>query len=143
VRVSLSEYLLAARTGAWLLSLPIRLRFRNLPRFLANLRPASPTRPKDDRGADRTARIVTRVCRLPIFDLPLFPRICLRRSLALYHVLGRMGYPVSLHIGVRKDDAGLEGHSWVTLDGESLGERDPVERFRAIYSYPIEGLSSG
>jgi hypothetical protein len=72
-----------------------------------------------------------------VFDLPVFPRVCLRRSLALYHVLGRMGHPVSLHIGVRPGESDLEGHSWVTIDGRALGEADPMEQFRAIYSYPI------
>jgi len=144
LKISLSEYLLAARTGAWLLGLPILLRIRGLRRLLACLgHRAVGSTPGDLVDPHRVAQIVTRVCRLPIFDLPPFPRICLRRSLALYHVLGRMGHDASIHIGVRKEDASaLEGHSWVTIDGETLGERDPVESFRAIYSYPTASHSA-
>jgi hypothetical protein len=41
---------------------------------------------------------------------------------------------------VRKGARELEAHSWVTVDGKTLGERDPVDRFRAIYSYPARAL---
>ncbi len=143
MRVRLSEYLLAARTGGWMLSLPILLRMRSLPRLIRRLghgAAGSTSRARSD--AARDAQIVTRVSGMRIFDLPLFPRICLRRSLALYHVLGRMGHPVSIHIGVRKDALELEAHSWVTIEGKALGERDPAERFRAIYSYAASSASS-
>jgi len=47
-----------------------------------------------------------------------------------------MGYPVEIHFGVRKDGNALHGHSWITLDGKPLGERNPTDVFRPIYSYP-------
>jgi hypothetical protein len=143
VRITLSDYFLAARTGAWLLWLPIALRVHRLPRLLQSLgrRAATSASPRLPDAA-RAARIVTRVARLRLFDLPFFPRICLRRSLALYHVLGRMGHPVSIHIGVRPGEGDLKGHSWVTIDGKAVGERDPIEQFRTIYSYPIESSAT-
>jgi len=137
VGTSLSDYVLAVRTGAWVLSLPIRLRGRNLHRLVESLhRPAGPAS-QTPLDPGRAARIVARVCRLRLFDLPLFPGTCLRRSLALYHVLGRMGHPVAIHIGVRKDSGErFEGHSWVTLEEKTLLETNPLERFRAIFTYP-------
>src|SRR5678815_1344171 len=100
MRVTLSDYRLAARTGAWLLWLPVLLRVRKLPRLLESLgrRASDASDSKRRPDADRAARIVTRVALIRLFDLPIFPRICLRRSLALYRVLGRMGHPVSIHI---------------------------------------------
>jgi hypothetical protein len=90
----------------------------------------------------RAVQIVARICRMRLFQQPVFPRPCLRRALALYSVLSRMGYPVEIHFGVRRDGRDLHGHSWVTLKGEPLGERTPEEPFRAIYSYPTVSYCS-
>jgi hypothetical protein len=69
------------------------------------------------------------------FDLPLFPRACLRRSLTLYSLLTQGGYPVEIHFGVRTDGGDLRAHSWVTLHGAPLAETGPEEIFRTIYSH--------
>jgi hypothetical protein len=132
----LSQFWLAARVGAWLSVLPIVLRTRTLPLVLERLAVAS-ERPRTGNPLDlnQTVQIVVRVCRLRIFRLPVFPRPCLRRSLALYYFLGRMGHPIEIHFGVRKDGRDLHGHSWVTLQGKALRERDPAEAFSTIYSY--------
>jgi Transglutaminase-like superfamily len=102
---------------------------------------------------DEAVRIVARVCRMCLFDLPVFPRRCLRRSLALHSVLTRMGLEVEIHFGVRKEGPDLHGHSWVTVDGVPVAERSPAEAFRPIFSYrftppdaslrPVDALPSG
>jgi hypothetical protein len=134
--VSLSQFGLAARVGAWLSVLPIVLRTRTLPLLLEQLAAAA-ERPPNGNPLDlsKTVQIVVRVCRMRIFRLPVFPRPCLRRSLALYYFLGRMGHPIEIHFGVRKDGRDLHGHSWVTLQGKTLRERNPGEAFSTIYSY--------
>jgi hypothetical protein len=84
-------------------------------------------------------RLVQRVvwlCRLPIFRLPLFPRPCLRQSLALYYVLSRSGYTVTIHFGVRKEEHVLQGHSWVTVQEIPVAEHTPVGAFHVVYTYP-------
>jgi len=83
-----------------------------------------------------TVQIVTRVCRLRVFDLPIFPRLCLRRSLVLYAILTRKGYPARIHFGIRSDGGRLHGHSWVTVHGNALEESAPAAAFRAVYSHP-------
>ena len=85
---------------------------------------------------DRAVQIVVRMCRLGIFHLPLFPQTCLRQSLALYRVLTRMGYPVEIHFGIRKDGEDLQGHSWVTIEGKPVADRTRMDVFKAVYSYP-------
>jgi hypothetical protein len=134
--VSLSQFVLAARVGAWLSALPIVLRTRTLPLLLEQLA-ASAERPRSGNPLDlnEAVQVVVRVCRMRIFRLPVFPRPCLRRALALYYFLGRMGYPIEIHFGVRKDGRDLHGHSWVTLQGKLLRERNPTEAFSTIYSY--------
>jgi hypothetical protein len=84
-------------------------------------------------------RLVQRIvwlCRLPLFRAPLFPRACLRQSLALYYALSRRGYAVTIHFGVRKDEDVLQGHSWVTVQGRPVAEHTPVEAFHVVYAYP-------
>ena len=65
----------------------------------------------------------------------MFPKPCLRQSLALYRVLTRMGYPVEIHFGVRKQDQELVGHSWVTIHGHPAAKQRRPGNFKPIYSY--------
>lgn len=142
-RVSLSELWLAARVGAWLCCLPVALRLHSLPSLLEKMSL------KEGRSDKRRrlepvciAQIVGRVCRMRLFDLPIFPRACLRRALALYSVFTRNAYPIEIYIGVRKDGSDLQAHSWVALEGKPLRERDPELDFRTIYSYPVASKRS-
>ncbi len=106
--------------------------------LLASLSSESAGR-RDSIGADRAVRIIVRVCQLPFFRLSVFPRICLRQSLALYRFLQAMGYPVQLHVGVHKSLGGLlEAHSWVSVDGQPIADDAPLDMFRVLYSYPSE-----
>ena len=134
----LSQLWLATRVGAWLSFLPIRLRTRTLPQLLNQLAAVQPSRRRRPHELEGTIQVVDRVCRLPIFRLPMFPESCLRRSLALYYFLGRSGHPIEIHIGVRKDGRDLNGHSWVTLGGRPLRERNPARIFNTIYSYDFD-----
>ncbi len=132
----LSECWLAARVGLLVGSLPLRLHRQALPRLLERL--ASPGRPPiAGSGIDplRVAQIVRRVCLLGIFYPPMFPKTCLRQSLALFALLSRMGHPVEIHFGIRREGGDLDGHSWISLDGRSLGEKDPASDFRTIYVF--------
>jgi Transglutaminase-like superfamily len=136
LRLPLSEWGLAARVGLFVCSLPLRLRRQTLPRLLERL--ASPGRPTiAGRGIEprRAAQIVQRVCLLGVFRPPVFPKTCLRQSLALFASLSRMGHPVEIHFGIRREGEGLDGHSWISLDGRPLGERDPASDFRTIYTF--------
>ena len=134
--VPLSQYWLAARVGLFLCSLPLRVRRQPLPLLLERLA-SSGGLPVAGRALEpgRVAQIVRRVCRLGIFGLPVFPKLCLRQSLALFRFLSRMGHPVEIHFGVRKDGGVLGGHSWVVVHGRTLGEREPADEFRTIYSH--------
>jgi hypothetical protein len=132
--VLLSECWFALRLMVWLCWLPISLRLRTLPQLLERLSPARKSmRPLE---VERAARIVVTICRLPLFHLPLFPRACLRQSLALYRVLAHMSHRVEIHFGIHRMGKELQGHSWVTVQGKPVAETSPTEIFRTVYSYP-------
>jgi hypothetical protein len=135
LKVLLSEFWFALRLGLWLCLLPIFLRLRSLPELL-NRSTQLGTQPKRESPLerDRAVRIAVRICQMSLFYLPIFPKTCLRQSLALYHVLNRMGCPVEIHFGVLKDGQKFHGHSWVTIQGNPVAERTQPEIFKTVYS---------
>lgn len=134
--LTLREFWFALRLSVWLCWLPIALRRVPLPellkRFTRDQRPPNTKTPWD---VDRAVTIVSRLCEMQLFGLPIFPKPCLRQSLALYRVLTHMGYPVEIHFGVRKQGKELAGHSWVTLQGHPVAERSSLEYFKLVYSH--------
>lgn len=90
----------------------------------------------DPLDPQQTARVITRVCASRLFDLPVFPLFCLRRSLVLYRVLTRRGYPARIHFGVRKGGELYQGHCWITVDGVPIAERTSIGVYCLTYSYP-------
>lgn len=64
---------------------------------------------------------------------------CLLRSLAIYSILRKRGWPVELVSGVRRDGGGIVGHAWVELDNVVLWElREPENRaiYRESFRFP-------
>ncbi len=59
-------------------------------------------------------RAVARLCPL---------NSCLTRSIVLYRLLAACE-GVEIHYGFRRKDGALEGHAWVTVGGEPVGEPD-------------------
>jgi hypothetical protein len=130
----LREYICAARVGLWLCQSAFLVRWCSLP---ALCRAASAGRRIHSGRLEpsRLAAVVHRVCGLPVFSLPIFPRVCVRRSLALHRELSRMGYATTICFGVRRDGSGLSGHSWVAVNGVPLAEPHPVHALTLTYSY--------
>jgi hypothetical protein len=126
------------QVSVWLCGLPLWLRRHTLPGLLARLTPAGGAPLSSSRAPDmhRLVQHIVWLCRLPLFRASLFPRACLRQSLALYYALSRRGYAVTIHFGVRKEEGVLQGHSWVTVQGIPVAEPTPVEVFRVVYTYP-------
>jgi Transglutaminase-like superfamily len=61
--------------------------------------------------------------------LALFlPTNCLERSLALWSLLNRRGFPAELKLGARKQSEKFEAHAWVELNGVALN--NPLEEQR-------------
>jgi hypothetical protein len=49
---------------------------------------------------------------------------CLRQSLVIYWLLRRRGFAPELKIGVRREQAAIDAHAWVELQGVALGQSD-------------------
>jgi hypothetical protein len=127
--------MLALDVVLWLFSLPVMLRIHTIPTLLKNLVGKEPhKKPRTELG--QLVDVVTHVCNLKFFRLPIFPKQCLRQSLTLYRTLIQRGYPVQIHFGVRMDDKNLVGHSWVTLQGVVVADTARGGIFQSIYSYP-------
>ena len=123
--------------GLWLCGLPLRLRcVLPCPSSSTRLTLARRTRGHRLEMDATVIETVVRLCQARLFRLPLFPRPCLRQALALYYVLTRLGYPVAIHFGVRKEGEELHGHSWVTVQGTPVAERTRTDLFTTVYSYP-------
>ena len=143
-RRSISEHFffkaaLALNVLIWLFSLPALLRAHTMPTLLERLTVGKKEKARPAVNLNDAVGVVTRICNLRPFRARVFPKLCLRQSLALYRTLTQMGYPVEIHFGVRKDDTTLSGHSWVTLGGEAVADTAPNGIFRAVYSYPGAG----
>jgi transglutaminase superfamily protein len=128
----------AVRVVVWLCGLPIRWRTYSLPTLLHHLTPRRKLGSgRDPWKLDQVVCIVRRLCRLRCFGGPLFPQVCLRQALTLYHFLSLLGYPVAIHVGVYKAGEALRGHSWVTVEGQPVAECLPPQALQVIYSFPV------
>ena len=127
---------LAARMAVWLCELPVLIRIVPLPALLRRISGRASTALAESAWhPDDVANVAARVCGLPVFRTRAFPRSCLRRSLVLFRALTTMGYPATIHFGVRKKGDAFEGHSWVSLHGRPLAETGSVEAFSSLYSF--------
>ena len=64
---------------------------------------------------------------------------CLPRSCMLYWLAPRYGFSVKFHCGVRKGEAALDGHAWLSLNGQTFLE--PTQHSYGMvetFSYPKE-----
>lgn len=58
---------------------------------------------------------------------------CLEESLTLWYLLQRQRIPVSLRIGVRKENEKFEAHAWVEHNGEALNQDEAMHRHYAAF----------
>jgi hypothetical protein len=90
---------------------------RSLPAVLGALTPRI-TRdvPRDtaEGAIEASERLLSR--------LRVVPDTCLYRSLARYAVLRGAGHPARFVMGLDPKKRDIEGHAWVELDGEPVGE---------------------
>jgi Transglutaminase-like superfamily len=127
---------LALNVLIWLFTLPALLHVHTIPKLLKRLAAGRKEQSRSTVNFNDAVGIVTRICNLRPFRARIFPKLCLRQSLALYRTLTQMGYPVQIHFGVRKNDKTFSGHSWVTLRGEAVADTTQSGIFKAVYSYP-------
>lgn len=131
----MSTLWLVLRAAVLLALLPVALRVVSVSRLVALLTPRR--RLTVRRGDDLT---IVRALVDRLVDRRPF-RVyghCLRRSLVLYDVATRAGYPVRIALGIRRTDDGITGHGWLELDGCPFLERgeNPETHFEVMERLP-------
>jgi hypothetical protein len=64
-------------------------------------------------------------------------RQCYWRSLLIFDLLARFGYPVQLHCGVKFEGQGTKTHLWTTLDDEILEDtQERCRQFTEVATFP-------
>lgn len=122
------------QAGLLVLWVRLLLRLASLPVVLATLSSGSVMRTADEAGIRKLTYYVDQWLRLFPYNQK---GNCFPRSLALYWLANRRGYPVRFHCGVRKDPSGLEGHAWLTLESQTFHEHGTFWRdFTVTFSYP-------
>jgi hypothetical protein len=129
------------RAVAVLAILPVAVRLFPVARLTALLTPRSP-RPLQPQVLAAGAYWVDRLVDRRPFR---FWGHCLRRSLALYYLATRAGYPVRMALGIRRDGANVTGHGWLELDGLPFLEpgEHPEAHFVVMERLPRVGTAAG
>lgn len=66
-------------------------------------------------------------------NYPVFQPTCLSRSLVLWHLLRRRGFPAELRIGVNVTEAQFSAHAWVENKNKVINDAPDIsERFSPI-----------
>lgn len=130
----LDKYWNVLLIGLLILWVRLLLRLTSLPVVLATLSSGSAMGTPDEAEIRKLTYYVDRWLRLFPYNQK---GNCFPRSLALYRLARRRGYPVRFHCGVRKDLSGLEGHAWLTLESQTFHEPGTLWRdFTVTFSYP-------
>jgi hypothetical protein len=131
---------LALRMAPWALAVPILKHALPLPR-LTRLMWSSHgggRNPDRERSIAKAAWWASRV------QPGRFPDNCLERSLVTYRFLALSGADPRLVLGMKRDETGLTGHTWVTVDGVPV--QDPrawIETFRPLVEFGPNGSPFG
>jgi hypothetical protein len=134
------KYLTVLSVGLVVFRIRLLLRVMSLPRVLNELTPDHLRGDPDKDTLDQMNYYIDRWLQVVPYNRK---GNCFPRSLALYWYGWRHGYPVQFHCGVRMGYVKLEGHAWLTLDGEAFREINQQWKTYAItYSYPPDQAGS-
>lgn len=138
-RLPITEYVLFAWLSVRIVmvmgALPLALRYLSVARLVGRLTPRRiGTRQRPALMWLAARQVDWLVDRRPF----RFWGQCLRRSLVIYFVATRAGYPVALVLGARRHGSDVFGHAWIELDGHPLLEpgEDPKREFVVMERLP-------
>ena len=111
-----------------------------IPRLLESLDRASRKREPFGPPELEWARLAWKYVNFLLLTCLKVQRPCLLRSLVLFRLFRKAGLQAKIHMGVKRNGPLLEGHSWLSLNGDLLlEENDPQMTYTRTYSYPDEG----
>lgn len=124
---------------AWRVLIPVLKRVMPIARLVSVLR-GTPRGTGSTRfpAPERIVELARLACRVRL----LAPRDnCLDRSLIAYRYLIAAGECPALAIGVRRAEAKVLGHAWITIGGRPLGEpHGSLDLFSEVSSFGPSGL---
>lgn len=131
-----ADFGLALRVAAWLWLATLASRLFGLPRVLRWLAP----RPRGCGSAEQLLARARRVqrhadgwMRRPGFG---GEPICWKRALVILRLVpGTRPGQVRMIVGVAGQDAGLQGHAWIEIDGVAVDGTPPL-RYRSMLEWP-------
>ncbi|BFU96163.1 MAG: conserved protein of unknown function [Nitrospira sp.] len=130
------KYAMIVRTGLLVLRVRVLLMTKDLLEVVETLSPGTVGERRDDSTMNDHIYYVDRWLRLFPYNKK---GNCFPRALAGYWFARRSGYPVRFHCGVRKEGSRLDGHAWLTLDGEPFHETSRQWReYVVTFSYPSD-----
>jgi hypothetical protein len=132
------EMLLFVGLSAFAAAVPALMRLP-LPRLAALITRPPCRRHASDAELQRLARLTALA---PHVGRPLVRSGCLTRGVTLFWFLRRAGLDVELRFGLDPaPGAEVDGHCWLTLDGEPyLEKQDPRPLFAEIYRLPLPAV---
>lgn len=113
--------------------------FGNMKKVLSARSPAvtNPVRNQNlaDESSIEECREITRIVNSAAYHLPFKPT-CLHKSLALWWMLQREGYPSKIILGAKKEGNQFEAHAWVEYQDVILNDTEDVKERYASFDYP-------
>jgi len=133
------DLLLFSQIFIFLTILPLLLKLFSLKKLMEVL--SSDSKENRDVDANKILKLTNLILHRDVF---IYKNVCLKRSLTLYYFLSKMGQSVIIYYGVKRDtelnneDAVLDGHSWIKLNGKIFndGDKNAPETYHITYSYP-------
>jgi len=137
-----TEVKLTVRAAAVLLASPVLLKRYDIQKTVDFLTPRRRVKPKKQLSHERVIYLCQRV--LNGFARVAFRSNCLKRSLTMYHCLKRHGAAVDIHFGVKMGDEELQGHCWLMVDNQLVGDSEEmVGQFAPMFSLPHSETTNG
>lgn len=128
---NLRDLILLGHIAALAAILPLLVRVLKLPTLLRLLETRNPGPPAKPEEVNRIIRFTQAVVRQKFL---CGQGTCLKKSLLLFHFLGRIGRPLKIHFGVNKYV--ILGHAWVSYDGRVFEDsEEKIQKFFETFSY--------
>lgn len=126
--------------------LPVMVKFLSIPTLLKTLTPGGKKFSLNLDVDSIIEKMVKYTDYILGYNRLVYKNTCLKRSLVLYHFLRNYGIEVHICLGVKKGESLggadsekiLQGHAWLTYDGNTFLEKNALEtqNFKTTFCFP-------
>ena len=126
--------------------LPVMIKYLSILSLLKTLTPVG-NKPGQKLNIDSLIEMIVKYTDYILgYNWLFYKKTCLTRSLVLYHFLRKYGIEVHICLGVKKGESLgevdsekiLQGHAWLTYDGNIFLEKDSLgtHTFKTTFCFP-------